>query len=467
MGRSRLGPIFDTKAVSIATIFESINEISLTRISVPIHTNMVTSGEELAVMPISLLSMYDFLKAYRAMTGDLDQLYEKNVRRFLGSLGKVNRGMHQTLQQEPERFGLYNNGITIVVADIKHNGNKELELIEPYVVNGAQTTRTLWEAFQRKLETGGTGTNPELETWLERVRQGVVITKIVKVGDQGEELLLKITRFTNSQNAVREKDFLALTSDFRMWASQMEEKYNVFLEIQRGGWDSRRALQHQNPSIKQFKEYANAFDLLKVYGAGWLGEVGTAFGRNIAFLPNGTIYRRIVNNEVGEEPFGVDDLYAAYRLQKAADTYGFGRGAAKISRRQTRFLFYMIVLELLKDTVMRANLLTTPRSLTMALVKLFQPGKEPVVESLLNEAIEAVDEYLLREADESVFGEPAFQNTFNNDLNAYLKWEQLGKTDDASPRLRVLLALTKKALSRGVSGQPSPRDLIISAIRDQ
>ena len=103
----------------------------------------------------------------------------------------------------------------------------------------------------------------------------------------------------------------------------------------------------------------------------------------------------------------------------------------------------------------------------MALVKLFQPGKESVVESLLNEAIEAVDEYLLREADESVFGEPAFRNTFNNDLNAYLKWEQLGKTDDASPHLRVLLALTKKALSRGVSGQPSPRDLIISAIRDQ
>ena len=270
----------------------------------------------------------------------------------------------------------------------------------------------------------------------------------------------------NSQNAVREKDFLALTSDFRMWASQMEEKYNVFLEIQRGGWDSRRALQHQKPSVKQFKEYANAFDLLKVYGSGWLGEAGTAFGRNNAFLPNGTIYRRIVNNEVSQEPFGVDDLYAAYRLQKAADLYGFGRGATKISRRQTRFFFYMIVLELLKDTVMRANLLTTPKSMTDALLKLFQPGKESVVESLLNEAIEAVDEYLLREADELVFGEPAFQNTFNNDLNAYLKWEQLGKTDDASPRLRVLLALTKKALSRGVSGQPLPRDLIISAITE-
>lgn len=208
----------------------------------------------------------------------------------------------------------------------------------------------------------------------------------------------------------------------------------------------------------------NAFNLLKVYSAGWLGEAGTAFGRNNAFLPNGSIYRRIVNNEVDEEPFDVDDLYAAYKLQQAADKYGFGRGAAKISRRQTRFLFYMIVLELLKVTVMRANLPTTPKGLTTALIKLFQPGKESIIEALLNEAIKTVDDYLLRGSEESAFDEPAFQNTFNNDLNVYLKWEQLGKTEDASPHLRVLLALNKKALSRRINGGPSARELIISAM---
>jgi hypothetical protein len=57
-------------------------------------------------------------------------------------------------------------------------------------------------------------------------------------------LLEAITRYTNSQNAVREKDFLALTSDFKTWARQMAERYGVYLEIQRGGWDSRRALQN-------------------------------------------------------------------------------------------------------------------------------------------------------------------------------------------------------------------------------
>jgi len=98
-----------------------------------------------------------------------------------------------------------------------------------------------------------------------------------------------LTRYTNSKNAVREKDFLALTSDFKTWARQMAERYGVYLEIQRGGWDSRRALQKQHPDLRQFSQMANAFDLLKVYGAGWLGEAGVAFGKNPPFLPNGAI----------------------------------------------------------------------------------------------------------------------------------------------------------------------------------
>ena len=55
--------------------------------------------------------------AYRGKTGILDQLYEKNVRQFLGSRRKTNRRIADTLRENPELFGLYNNGITIVVSD--------------------------------------------------------------------------------------------------------------------------------------------------------------------------------------------------------------------------------------------------------------------------------------------------------------------------------------------------------------
>jgi hypothetical protein len=469
VGRERLGTIFDVEVVSIATIHQrTLEEIITTaqaRLEVPIKANVPLSGKDLLVGSVSLLSLYDFLKNYRAQTGDLDRLYEKNVRRFLGTRGRVNKAIQQTLKEAPERFGLYNNGITIVVTDFNQHKDETLELIEPYVVNGCQTTRTIWEGCHQRLEAGGTGADPEMESWRQKACQGAVITKIVKVGVAGEDLLQAITRYTNSQNAVREKEFLSLNSGFKTWAKQRAEKHGVFLEIQRGGWDSQRALQRQNPNITQFDQHANAFDLLKVYGAGWLGEAGTAFGRNAAFSPNGTIFRRITSNEDGDEPFGTDDLYVAYRLQKSADNYQFGRVATKTSRRLTRFLFYMIVLEILKDVMIRADMKTVPKNFTRALLKLFEQGNEQAIEALLTTAIEVVDEYLTQGAEESVFAEPVFQNTFNSNLNTYLKWEQMGKTDQASPRLRSLLAVTKRTMNRKVSGQQSPRELITAAIK--
>ena len=137
----------------------------------------------------SLINLYNFLKAYRNKTEDLDQLYEKNVRRFLGARGKVNKGMQETLRSAPEQFGLYNNGITIVVNDFTSTDNNRFQLVEPYIVNGCQTTRTIWEVCHIRLESGGTGSNPELEAWREKAAQGVVVTKIVKVGNEGEKLL--------------------------------------------------------------------------------------------------------------------------------------------------------------------------------------------------------------------------------------------------------------------------------------
>ncbi len=465
MGRARLGPAFDVEAVSVDTIYRRAQEEALAgppRLRVPLKGALAQSGADLMVGSVSLLDLYDFLKAYRAKVGDLDELYEKNVRRFLGSRGKVNRAMHRTLKEVPERFGLFNNGITIVVTDFESCDGR-IELTEPYVVNGCQTTRTIWEVCHQQLEAGGTGRDAALEDWRKRAGEGVVVTKLVKVGTSGDDLLRDITRYTNTQNAVREKDFIAITSDFRSWAKQMADTYGVFLEVQRGGWDSRRALQKQDPNARQFKEAANAFDILKVYGAGWLGEAGSAFGTNRAFLPNGPVFKRIMNYDGTEEAFGVEDLYAAYRLHRGADEYGFGRGAQP-TRRQTRFLFFLVAVDLLRDVLIRNGKKTAPKDITRAFVKLFTAGNEATAKTLLDQAIEAIDEYMTTGTDDCVFAEPSFQNDYNNDLNGFLKWEQIGKTEAATPRLRSLLAAYKKTMGRKSGTVPSPREAIAAVL---
>ena len=458
MGKARLGPIFDTDSVNLETIFhrtlEARTHVKKTR--VPITAHLVPSGDEMLVGSVGLLQLYEFLRRYRTTTGDLDLLYEKNVRKFLGNRRKVNKGIEATLLTKPERFGLYNNGITLVVEEFsKLPNNIECELIEPFVVNGCQTTRTIWDVLYKRLEAGGTGEDPELEAWRRTLAKGIVVIKIVKVGTRGEELLTETTRYTNSQNAVSDKDFLALESSFQSWARNMAARHSVFLEIQRGGWDSQKAHQKQNPDAKTFSKHVNAFDLLKVYGAGWLGEAGIAFGKNPPFAPGGALFHRIVN----QEGFGLDDLYAAYLLYDAGAKFKFGRGAEKQQRGQTRHLFYMLVIEMLKDCFIAAGVPSTSANITAAILKLFRPENEAALNALLEYSIASADDYLTQGYEYSVFKEPTFLEK-GGDLNSFLKWEQLGKSNQATPLLNNLVSQYKIAMKGGIGGQPKYRDVI-------
>jgi hypothetical protein len=91
MGRGRVGTIFDVETISIATIYNRIQEESLAevaeKLTIEIGANVVESGDDLLVGSIGLTELYKFLRLYREKTGDLDRLYEKNVRRFLGGEG--------------------------------------------------------------------------------------------------------------------------------------------------------------------------------------------------------------------------------------------------------------------------------------------------------------------------------------------------------------------------------------------
>ena len=462
LGRQHVGGMFDVEAISVETIHARLgDEVSEPGMRVTLRSQLVPSGADLLVGSTRLSDLYGFLVSYRDETGDLDGIYEKNVRRFLGGRGKVNKGMQDTLRDAPERFGLYNNGITIVASDWTQDG-ASVELVEPYIVNGCQTSRTIWEVFHRYYRAGGTGVNPEIEAWKARAGEGAVVTKIVKVGAAGEQLLQAITRYTNSQNAVREKDFLALSSDFSGWKAGMADRYGIYLEVQRGGWDSQKALQNANPATRQFMRHVNAADLIKVYGAGWLGEAGVAFGKNPPFLPGGAVFKRITAlPDEGQETFGIEDLYACFLLQESADRLGFGRGALP-TRRQSRFIFYMVTVALLRDVLNRAQKPTGQRDISIALAKVLED--EAAHSALIDQAVELVDSYFTQGSEDSVFEEPALRNAHFGDLNAFLKAEKFGRTRDFTPKLFDGLALTQKAMGKAYSGHPSARDTIIAAV---
>ena len=465
MGRERLGTIFDIESVSIETIYNRARDevVNGNKIRVAIRGDLKESNTDLLIGAVPLISMYEFLKAYKQTTNDLDRLYEKNVRRFLGPKGRVNKKMQETLRNDPDRFGLFNNGITLVVTDFDRKQDGAVELVDPYIVNGCQTTRTIWEVSQKIVDSGGKGSSDTRSDWIDKAGRGVVVTKIVRVGTHGEDLLQDITRYTNTQNAIRDKDFLALSSDLKSWKSEMEHKYGVYLEIQRGGWESQRALQRQHPELPQLSEAVNAFDMIKVYGAGWLFEPGLAFGKNSPFLPpNGKVFKQVMDPDA-TNGFGAQDLHAAFRLDQVADRLGFGRGAKQLSRQQTRYLFYMIAVQTLKETLQGKGVPSTPSDLSRALNVLFEQGNEAIANELFESTAYTIDEYMKPDGDGTVYKEPAYQRTQN--INSFLKLEGLGKSREETPNLLDHFTDQKRDLAKPRRGaKKSIRDEIIDVV---
>ena len=451
IGRERISQNFDVGEVSVHTIWEGLDDVDHPRLTASVRGHFVEQSSGLLVGTVSLSDLFDFMKAYRAETGDLNQLYEKNVRQFLGGRRKINKGIARTLNETPEKFGLYNNGITIVVSGYSKpssDGPVSVIMNDPYIVNGCQTTKTIWEVLEPKFNPGGTGDNSATKAWRERVARGGVVTKVVR-SDEAE--ITNITRFTNSQNSVKEQDFIALNSGFQGWAASMANEYQIFLEIQRGGEVARRAWEKDHPGQPKFDAYVNAFELIKVYGAGWLSEPGLAFGKNAPFLPNGSVFELINMRQEQEPTFGAKDLYAAYTVKRLADGIGFGRNATQPSRRQSRFLFYHLLMEILKNVILLTPELGKPTvlasDLTEAILKLAAIQNEEQIGLLSNAAVSLVDQYLTHGVGQnSAFSETSFMEVHNGDLNAFLKADNLGKQNH-SPQLSQLLAITNAALN--------------------
>jgi hypothetical protein len=182
-------------------------------------------------------------------------------------------------------------------------------------------------------------------------------------------------------------------------------------------------------------EAAYAFDLLKAYAAGWLGEPGIAYAKNPPFAPGGSLFNRIT----GDSGFGVDALYAAYLMQKLASEYNFGRGAKLQTRGQTRYLFIMVAVDLVKDFLINNRLDYTHNAITSAIARLNTSGH---LKHFGESAVQLIDDYLTIGNEDCLFVEPEFLKM--QDLNAFLKSEKLGKGDDFSPKLRTQIAMTKK-----------------------
>lgn len=126
------------------------------------------------------------------------KLLEGNVRSFLSTKGKINKGIRSTVLRQPEMFFAFNNGISATASDatIERNemGLKLVNIKGLQIVNGGQTTASLAAALREKADLGKIYVQMKLS----------VISP-----ENAEHFIPEISRCANSQNKVSEADFFS------------------------------------------------------------------------------------------------------------------------------------------------------------------------------------------------------------------------------------------------------------------
>lgn len=129
-------------------------------------------------------------------------LIQKNVRSFLQATGNVNKGIKASLANEPEMFMAYNNGIStiaesVAVDESQCNGDISTitEITGWQIVNGGQTTASIYNAYRAKLP-------------LDQVNVQIKLS-VIKQKDRAEDIIHNISKYANSQNKINMSDFNA------------------------------------------------------------------------------------------------------------------------------------------------------------------------------------------------------------------------------------------------------------------
>ncbi len=254
-----------------------------------------------------------------------DYVFESNIRQWMQFKTSVNKGIRETLENEPNKFFYYNNGITIVVSNFEEIGNNSILLHAPQIVNGAQTSNSILDRAKRTHNLDGS-----------------ITVTIIKADDEEDQN--NITKYRNSQNSVRGKDLVSLMDFHKSIKSQLQNR-GYFYEIQAGSFDTKTKSQQSefkgdiiyNKYLPDnHKKVIVAKDAIQALVAGIEQRPTESYSSPAQFLPRGSKYDQVFNEKLEDEYRLLLYPYLVKEFAKVILKYG-KKGGHKTKRYATLF----------------------------------------------------------------------------------------------------------------------------------
>ena len=285
---------------------------------------------------LKLRELTDFISKNR------DYVFESNIRQWMQFKTTVNKGIRETLQNVPDKFFYYNNGITIVVSEFEETGNNSMLLHAPQIVNGAQTSNSIIDRAKRTHNL-----------------EGSITVTIIRADDEEDQN--NITKYRNSQNSVRGKDLVSLMDFHKSIKSQLQN-CGYFYEIQAGSFDTRTKSQqsefigdiiYNNYLPDNHKKVIVAKDAIQSLVAGIEQRPTESYSSPAQFLPRGSKYDEVFNEKLEDEYRLLLYPYLVKEFAKKTLKYG-KRGGHKTKRYATLF-FVAVYFRILHKAILETK----------------------------------------------------------------------------------------------------------------
>ena len=246
------------------------------------------------------------------------RLLEQNVRSFLQFTGKINKGIRDTIRNEPHMFLAFNNGIAATADHIELD--KESRYIKKIsnlqIVNGGQTTASIYNTARKD--------KADISNIFVQVK-----FSIIDKPDQYSDIVSRISRYANTQNKVNDADFsannpalIAFEKLSRYILSPVTAQNNMqtcwFFERARGQYKTLRSREGRTKSLQ------NAFDrkypknqmftkvelakYINAYQEVWDGRK-LAIGPHIVVRGNEKNYAQFIANNLPDNIKKINNVY--------------------------------------------------------------------------------------------------------------------------------------------------------------
>lgn len=359
-----------------------------------------------------------------------ERLLEQNVRTFLQFRGNINKGMRNTIINEPHMFFPYNNGLSATAEEVR-TGNEDSRLLSVknlQIVNGGQTTASIFTAGKR----GGS----DLAGVYVQVKLSVV------AATQVDEVVPRISEYSNTQNKVSAADFFS-NHPFhrkieeisrRLWAPSragLVQQTHWFYERARGQFINKQAsltpaqvkkFLLQNPKNQMFDKtdlakFVRTFEGLphevskgaQANFSGFAGALGKQWDKNEGQEFNELWFKRLIGKAILFRSLDSlvfrSDWYAGYKANIV--TYTLAKFSSMVAKRGEYINFQKIwdqqvMPDCLGDQLLEIaekvnSLLLSPPGGSTSNVGMWAKGEScwDVVEAAKMELHDAVEEYLL------------------------------------------------------------------------